>query len=64
MINVRKILLICLMIAVFALLVYTVVKGVDISGYEVLAANYAEQNINGAEVSLRPYEAMILYRAE
>ena len=36
----------------------------DLSGYEVLAANYAEQNINGAEVSLRPYEAMILYRAE
>lgn len=36
----------------------------DLSGYKVLAANYAEQNVNGAEVSLRPYEAMILYRAE
>ena len=36
----------------------------DLDGYTVLSSNYKEQNVNGAEVSLRPYEAMILYKAD
>ena len=36
----------------------------ELDGYTVLTSNYAKQNVNGAEVSLRPYEAMILYKAD
>ena len=36
----------------------------ELDGYTVLASNYADQNVKDTEVSLRPYEAMILYKAE
>ena len=36
----------------------------DLDGYTVLSSNYKEQNVNGAKVSLRPYETMILYKAD
>lgn len=36
----------------------------SLEGYNVLISNYNEQNISGTEVTLRPYEAMILYKAD
>ena len=36
----------------------------ELNGYTVLTSNYSEQSVNGCEVSLKPYEAMILYKAE
>ena len=36
----------------------------DLNGYHVLAANYADQSIQDNLVSLRPYETMVLYKAE
>lgn len=57
MINVRKILLICLMIAVFASLVYTVVKGVDISGYDVLGYMDIEDEYERLEDAKKEYES-------
>lgn len=34
----------------------------DLTGYEILAANYAEQMVGGRSIHLRPYEAVVYYK--
>ena len=36
----------------------------DLNGYSTLIANYKDQSVQNDSVTLRPYEAMVLYRAE
>ena len=34
----------------------------DLSGYETLLSNYSEQNIEEGKITLKPYEAVMLYK--
>lgn len=36
-------------------------SGRNLDGYELLIGNYSEQKIEGTKISLKPYEAMMLY---
>ena len=37
-------------------------SGMDLKGFETLLGNYSEQKIEESKISLKPYEAMVLYR--
>lgn len=37
-------------------------SGMDLKGFETLLVNYSEQKIEESKISLKPYEAMMLYR--
>lgn len=37
-------------------------SGMDLKGFETLLGNYSEQKIEESKISLKPYEAMMLYR--
>lgn len=39
-------------------------SGMDLKGFETLLGNYSEQKIEESKISLKPYEAMMLYRKE
>ena len=34
----------------------------DLSQYQCLLSNYGEQKIQGTEIELKPYEAVVLYK--
>ena len=37
------------------------ISKMDLDGYEVLLSNYSEHNIENGKITLKPYEAVMLY---
>lgn len=56
MINIRKVLLICIMVLTLVLLGYTVLKGVNIFGFEVLSYSDMEEESTELDKAVEEYE--------